>query len=189
MLSLQRRNEALRRLRVALMIIWIHMGLYDILPRCHRCRGWLGNTTISRLDEWKDPYKSSKNAYFVFRVMNLGLPAGWAWPHSGSQGSQCQVGTLLAARGPHIGWIKSSMSVYVYFVCMILYKYNIYIYIILFNYIYIYIYITYIYIHIHMIIQYYWLLVCIYIYTHDYIILYIDNPRTSRVVPCFVCGT
>ena len=28
--------------------------------------------TISRLDEWKDPYKSSKNAYFVFRVMNLG---------------------------------------------------------------------------------------------------------------------
>eukprot|EP00438_Fugacium_kawagutii_P023775 Skav213336 [mRNA] locus=scaffold3340:387791:393812:+ [translate_table: standard] len=24
------------------------------------------------LDEWKDPYKSSKNAYFVFRVMNLG---------------------------------------------------------------------------------------------------------------------
>jgi len=24
------------------------------------------------LDEWKDPYKSSKNAYFVFRVMQLG---------------------------------------------------------------------------------------------------------------------
>ena len=25
-----------------------------------------------RLDEWQDAYKASKNAYFVFRVMNLG---------------------------------------------------------------------------------------------------------------------
>ena len=31
---------------------------------------WFNNPP--RLDEWQDAYKASKNAYFVFRVMNLG---------------------------------------------------------------------------------------------------------------------
>ena len=87
-----------------------HVGFYDILrTRCHRCRGLLGNMTI-QVGWVERSLQILQKRLLRLPRDELGLPAGWAWPHSGSEGSQCQVGTLLATWGPH-NQVCVSMSI------------------------------------------------------------------------------